>query len=82
MPQIRPQHSIPCVATQRPPAWYWVTAALLFAVALVGIYFLTNGMTHLEHGGTGLSRLILGAVLIVVATLTGRVISKRLGIKR
>ncbi|MCU1668818.1 MAG: hypothetical protein JWP40_1745, partial [Blastococcus sp.] len=41
------------MATQRPPAWYWVISALLFAVALVGIYFLTNGMTRLEYGGTG-----------------------------
>ncbi|MCU1668886.1 MAG: hypothetical protein JWP40_1813, partial [Blastococcus sp.] len=70
------------VATQRPPAWYWVISALLFAVALVGIYFLTNGMTRLEYGGTGSTRLILGAALIVASTLVGRLISKRLGIKR
>ncbi len=70
------------VGVRRPPAWYWVVAEALFAVVLVGIYVFSNGMARLEHGGAGLPRLILGAVLVVAPTLTGRLVSKRLGIKR
>lgn len=71
------------VGVRRPPAWYWATSAVLFAVVLVGIWFFSNGLARLEHGsGSGLPRLAAGVVLIVVPTLVGRLISKRLGNSR